>query len=144
MNENTNKAEEELILNTSNQEELSKSESFYVNQMNYIRIDENILSKFTQSQIEKNAIHGTLSGYSMITRYNVYQRKEETKDLVCLVEIGDRLCGHPEIVHGGIISAIFDNTFGWLYITNKLKSAFTANLTINFRKPIYANNLGVV
>lgn len=140
----------------------------------YQRIDHNVLSQFTQTQLEKNAIHGTLAGYSFISRYHIYHRiplppshpnqeGEEVSsskgegvveansvpdELVCIIEIGDRLCGHPEIVHGGIISAIFDNSFGWLYMITRdkfqSKTAFTANLNVNFRKPIYANSIGMI
>jgi acyl-coenzyme A thioesterase PaaI-like protein len=124
--------------------EFGKMEKHLIDTLGYTRIDQNILSKFTQTQIEKNAIHGTLSGYSMITRYHVFQKPDLSSELLVLVQIGDHLCGHPGIVHGGIISAIFDNTFGWLYITGKLPPSFTANLTINFRKPLYANSVGIV
>jgi acyl-coenzyme A thioesterase PaaI-like protein len=130
LDSNLNKASEEL-------------QTYLTKELGYQRIDHEILSQFSQTQLEKNAIHGTLSGYSMIAKYHVYH-KEGENNLYCIVEIGDKLAGHPEIVHGGIISAIFDNTFGWLYMVTKQKSAFTANLNINFRKPLYVNSVGLI
>jgi hypothetical protein len=109
----------------------------------YFRIDEKVLSKFTKEQIDRNAIHGTLAGSSKIDTYHIYSR-DDGVEIAALIEIGDRLCGHPEIVHGGIISAIFDNSFGWLFLASKQKPAFTANLNVNFRKPIYSNTNGVI
>lgn len=119
-------------------------EEHYTNALGYTRIDESVFAQFTQAQLEKNAIHGPLTGYNLIAKYHVYQSEEHKSEVVCLLQIGDRLCGHPEIVHGGIISAIFDNNFGWLFIAMKEKPAFTANLNINFRKPTYANSIGII
>lgn len=109
----------------------------------YKRIDMELFAKYAPDMIEKNAIHGTLNGDHGIARYEVYQ-KGDAQEIACIVHIGEKLCGHPGIVHGGIISAIFDNTFGWLFLTLKEKPAFTANLNINFRKPVYANTSAVV
>lgn len=108
----------------------------------YRRIDEEMLEanpKFA----EKNAVHGVLSAPGLVPRYEVYE-KTGTQEIAVIVQVDDRLCGHPGIVHGGIISTLFDNSFGWLFIAAKQKPAFTANLTITYRKPIMANTKGVI
>lgn len=46
-------------------------------------------------------------------------------------------CGHPHIVHGGAISSLLDDSLGTLFIANGC-TGFTANLNVNFRKPLPA------
>jgi acyl-coenzyme A thioesterase PaaI-like protein len=108
----------------------------------YHRIDEKFLRKHA-SHLESSAIHGTLRGSETITRYEIYQ-KEDQHEIAALVEIGDNLCGHPGLVHGGIISALFDNTLGWLFIAMQQPPAFTANLNVNYRKPMPSNTTAVI
>jgi acyl-coenzyme A thioesterase PaaI-like protein len=43
------------------------------------------------------------------------------------------------IVHGGILSTAIDNTFGWLFTALNYPPSFTANLTVNFKKPVMEN-----
>ncbi|KAI9339279.1 HotDog domain-containing protein [Obelidium mucronatum] len=60
--------------------------------------------------------------------------------LTKVVRFGENLCGHPGIVHGGLISAFFDDAFGSLFWINS-NGAFTgvtANLTVNYRSPMPA------
>lgn len=102
------------------------------------RVDEEVLDTHGKYK-DNNAIHGPLSGDEKITRFEVY-KKEGAQEITAVVHIGSSLCGHPGIVHGGIISAIFDNAFGWLFLAHKMKPAFTANLNINFRKPVFADS----
>jgi len=47
--------------------------------------------------------------------------------------------GHPNFVHGGITSLVFDNTFGWLFFGLDLPLAVTANLNVNYRAPLPMN-----
>ncbi len=108
----------------------------------YRRIDEEIILKHS-AHLHTNAIHGALSGPQYITLYEIYQ-KAESSEVAAIVHIGEHLCGHPGIVHGGIISALFDNTFGWLFFAMKQPPAFTANLNINYRKPILANTTAIL
>lgn len=81
---------------------------------------------------------------------------------VCVadVRIGESLNGHAGIVHGGIISLILDDTLGWGYEALQLSSrdgssaagsdedeyslVVTANLTVNYRKPLRAGSNFVV
>lgn len=39
---------------------------------------------------------------------------------------------------------VFDNTFGWLFISLKYPSAVTANLNINYRSPIFADTSAIL
>ncbi len=51
----------------------------------------------------------------------------------------DKMNGHPTFVHGGIISLVIDNTFGWLFFGLDLPLAVTANLNVNYRAPLPMN-----
>lgn len=57
----------------------------------------------------------------------------DNPEIICIVQFGNALNGHPGVVHGGIISMMFDNCFGWVFLASKLNPGFTANLNVNFR-----------
>mmetsp|Transcript_91470 Transcript_91470/g.295987 ORF Transcript_91470/g.295987 Transcript_91470/m.295987 type:complete len:293 (+) Transcript_91470:80-958(+) len=63
-------------------------------------------------------------------------------ELWVLLELGDELCGHPEFIHGGFLSALFDELFGWCAgmereaLGEKSAKIFTANLDVNYRRPV--------
>jgi acyl-coenzyme A thioesterase PaaI-like protein len=108
------------------------------NPLEYERIDTKMLAKEYKHWVKDHALHDTVAGPGKVEAYEIYQ-KNNTNELYCLVKFGKSLNGHPGIVHGGITSLVFDNTFGWLFLALKIKPAVTANLVINYRSPIYAN-----
>lgn len=105
----------------------------------HLRIDDRVYDIFgNTSDVEDHAIHGTLNGTNMIEDYKIYHRIGH-EEILCLIKFGGGLNGHPGVIHGGITSLVIDNSFGWLFIALKTLPGFTANLNINFRKPVYAN-----
>lgn len=108
----------------------------------YFRIDQEIFLKYPQ-YIDGNAFHDTLRGVREIKKYEVYQ-KRGCHEVACVINIGDKLNGHPGIVHGGIISTTFDNSYGWLFFALEIPPAFTVNLNVNFRKPVYENTTALL
>ena len=76
---------------------------------------------------ENHAILGALLKPGYIERYNAYRRVpvlssaqeivgiDTVSKEVCVadIRIGEKLNGHTGIVHGGIISLMLDDTFGW-------------------------------
>ena len=48
------------------------------------------------------------------------------------------VCGHPTIVHGGALAAVFDDCFGALFVASRFGNGFTANLSIDYRRPVPA------
>ncbi len=108
----------------------------------FFRIDEDIFAKYPQF-VDGNAFHDTLRGSREVKLYEVYQ-KRTGHEVACVIKLGDRLNGHPGIVHGGIISTVFDNSYGWLFITMEIPPAFTVNLNVNFRKPVFENSTALV
>lgn len=95
------------------------------------RCDEEVL-KTSPEYFLGSVVHDTLRGEGLIEEYRVY-RKDDDEEITCIVKFGDKLNGHPGIVHGGIISTSIDNTFGWLFTALDYPPSFTANLNINFR-----------
>ena len=120
----------------------------------YTRIDENVdmvaaIKDNLKIDVSKkdyrttHAIYGNLMGDDRIEAYEVY-KKNDSDEVKCILKFGNKLNGYPGIVHGGITALLFDNCFGWLFISMKIPKAVTANLTINYKKPIFANNAYVI
>jgi len=119
-----------------------------------------------RSMIESHAVFGPLKKKGGIERYNVYRvvktkesnigttiSKSSDKEEVAIADIkfGNNLNGHDGIVHGGIISLMFDDAFGWGYeamgasigksmSNDDFPIVVTANLSVNFRSPLPAES----
>jgi acyl-coenzyme A thioesterase PaaI-like protein len=126
-----------------------------------------------QNFAESHAIFGALRKPGYVERYTAYRRVHvaSTKDIedmqtgpcstknqeVCVadIRIGKDLNGHEGIVHGGIISLMIDDTFGWGYQAMGLAQGksygdkdfpmvVTANLSVNYRAPLPAESNVVI
>lgn len=73
-----------------------------------------------------------------------------TDEGVAIVHCGYRLCGYPFIVHGGIIATLLNETFKRNASLNQhtksnLKDDYMVeNLTINYKRPTFANQFLIV
>ena len=87
-----------------------------------------------------HAIFDSLLGEGLIESYNVFRRPDESYEnaIQAFIKFGDRVDGHPGIVHGGILSLLFDDALGFAYVALGVSMAFTANLTIDYRAPVPA------
>lgn len=62
-----------------------------------------------------------------------------------LVQLGANICGHPEYIHGGFTSSLFDELFAWAAFAEKdsrgfvAAAALTANLSVDYRRPVCRN-----
>eukprot|EP00551_Chaetoceros_affinis_P005639 CAMPEP_0203677068 /NCGR_PEP_ID=MMETSP0090-20130426/27003_1 /ASSEMBLY_ACC=CAM_ASM_001088 /TAXON_ID=426623 /ORGANISM="Chaetoceros affinis, Strain CCMP159" /LENGTH=347 /DNA_ID=CAMNT_0050543857 /DNA_START=44 /DNA_END=1088 /DNA_ORIENTATION=+ len=146
-----------------------------------------------RSMVESHAIFGPLKKKGHVERYNVYrlvpndvdadvidvgdkrgsnnsEKDEEQKQEIAVADIrfGKYLNGHDGIVHGGIISLLLDDAFGWGYEAmerftntsnendnnssssnssppqNVVAMAVTANLNVDYRNPLPAESDVVV
>jgi len=126
-----------------------------------------------QNFAQSHAIFGALRKPGCVERYNAYRlvRVPSSKDKedsvtepfstinqeVCVadIRIGKDLNGHVGIVHGGIISLMIDDTFGWGYQAMGLAQGksygdedfpivVTANLSVNYRAPLPAESNVVI
>ena len=127
----------------------SKSSYFSLDQYEQMKAPERLMA-------DSHAIFGSLNGKNMIHRYDVYRRirtkpineVNNTEIVFADVEFGKNLDGHPGIVHGGIISLLFDDCFGWgteaalsslgysTEAASEIDLVVTANLNVDFRKPL--------
>ena len=90
---------------------------------------------------EGHAIFGALLGENMIESYDVYKRSEGSNNdnvIVAYVKLGNRIDGHKGVIHGGILSLIFDDALGFGFGALDIKMAFTANLSVDYRTPVPA------
>ncbi|KAL3773183.1 hypothetical protein ACHAW5_009683 [Stephanodiscus triporus] len=142
----------------------------------YLRMDPAGLARTSLS--DSHALFGALSGEGMIERYDVYRRVANDRDVVVderglvrrspserrelavvNVRVGTKLNGHDGIVHGGILSLLFDEAMGWAYEclrqeeeeeddqidrTSLATSAVTANLTVDYRAPFSEGSEAVI
>ena len=70
---------------------------------------------------------------------------EEGKSLVSLLYLSTDLCGHVNIVHGGLLATLLDEGLarcGFSALPNKI--GVTANLNINYRSPTPAGSYVVL
>lgn len=67
------------------------------------------------------------------------------KSLVSVVYVGEDLCGHPGLVHGGFLATMLDEGLAWCcFGALPHKIGVTANLNINYRKPTPAGSFLVL
>jgi acyl-coenzyme A thioesterase PaaI-like protein len=116
-----------------------------------------LLEDYEQLEVPTNRFHavvGALLGDDLLEQFEVYRRRRDdsqnntsnTKDghhplLFLNVTIGRCLTGHEGIVHGGIITLLFDEATGWGYdlireAEGSSMRGVTANLNVHFRHPI--------
>jgi acyl-coenzyme A thioesterase PaaI-like protein len=59
-----------------------------------------------------------------------------------LLSIGTALCGHPNVVHGGVLATVLDEALGRLAVEQfpKGTSAVTAKLEVKYRRPTRARD----
>ena len=126
--------------------------------MDYYYMKMNPDDMFEASTLDSHAIFGPLFGANLIERFNVYKRvntlqskeqPERNEIAVVDIKLGTRLNGHGGVVHGGIISLLFDTALGFAYHIcllddNQNNIAVTANLKIDFRAPFREGSEAVV
>ena len=99
--------------------------------------------------------HGLVKKLEGLSIFNVYFQKETAEKinnadkldpnekiplgkLYCIFSPNSSAQGHYGIVHGGFTASIIDNLLGHLSVfVNDYSPCATANLNINFRKPIF-------
>ncbi|KAF9354100.1 hypothetical protein BGX34_011224 [Mortierella sp. NVP85] len=83
---------------------------------------------------------GTLRGDNKLGVAPALFQSTDESQVVSVLHVGKSLCGHPNIVHGGLLATILDEITAMTAIPNLPgKSGFTANLNINYRHPCIAD-----
>ncbi len=94
---------------------------------------------------EQNLTAGTLSGPGMLPVPPFHFAEEGGKSCVSIFYLGTDICGHPGIVHGGLLATLLDEGLArCCFPALPKKVAVTANLNVNYRKPAPAGNYFVL
>lgn len=88
---------------------------------------------------------GVLAGPGKIVVPPYAWSEEGGKSYVTIQYLGEKLCGHVGIIHGGLLATLLDEGLArccFPALPNKI--AMTANLTVNYRAPSRAGNYFVL
>ncbi|KAI0875831.1 adenylylsulfate kinase [Hypoxylon argillaceum] len=84
---------------------------------------------------------GLLSGPGRIVVPPLVFEEEGGKSLVAISYLGNELCGHPGIIHGGLLATMLDEGLArCCFAALPYKMGMTANLNINYRSPAKADS----
>lgn len=103
-------------------------------------------SRYNQTS---HVIFGHLLKPEYIEKYEVFKKinefDTENQELVLAnIQLGSQLDGHKGVVHGGILSLLFDDAMGCAFTAMGIEVAFTANLNVDYRAPVPANSNVVI
>ncbi|KAK9237507.1 HotDog domain-containing protein [Lipomyces kononenkoae] len=88
---------------------------------------------------------GVLSGPGKLTVPPIIWNDTEAHELVSVVHLGRNLCGHPGIIHGGLLATLLDEGLcRCAFPALPSKVGVTANLNLNYRSPAFADRLYVM
>jgi uncharacterized protein (TIGR00369 family) len=88
--------------------------------------------------LDHHLIHSGLRGETKIANYTVYLSKDKRR-LRTRAQLGEQICGHPSIVHGGALASLLDDALGTLFVSAGY-NGFTANLSVNYKRPVPAGS----
>ena len=97
--------------------------------------------KIPESMRAHSLTSGALAGPGKIEVPPLMFVEKEGKGGLMLLHLGTDICGHPGLVHGGAIATLLDETLArssFRALPNQI--GMTANLTINYRKPVPAGS----
>ncbi|KAI1339553.1 Adenylylsulfate kinase-domain-containing protein [Xylariaceae sp. FL0016] len=101
--------------------------------------------KIPEAYRPHNLTGGTLLGPGKIVVPPVAFAEEGGKALVSISYLGHELCGHPGIVHGGLLATLLDEGLArCCFPALPHKMGVTANLNINYRAPAKADQYVVL
>jgi len=92
--------------------------------------------KIPEAQRAHNLTGGTLMGPGRVVVPPFTWSERGGKSLVSISYLGTDLCGHPGIIHGGLLATMLDEGLArccFAALPNKI--GMTANLNINYRSP---------
>ncbi|CAN6619019.1 hypothetical protein TRVA0_007S02608 [Trichomonascus vanleenenianus] len=92
---------------------------------------------------------GTLIGPDLIAHtplaFSSANKQKGESELVILYHLGSKLCGHRDIIHGGLLATLLDETLcrcGFAVLPNHV--GVTASLNTNYLKPTPADSFIVL
>lgn len=92
-----------------------------------------------------NLTGGTLLGPGMVAVPPIVFTEQGGRSLVSITHLGDELCGHPDIVHGGLLATLLDEGLArCCFAALPHNVGMTAKLAINYRNPTPAGSYVVL
>ncbi|KAI8332516.1 HotDog domain-containing protein [Choanephora cucurbitarum] len=92
------------------------------------------------SQKAHSLTASTLRGPGMIIVPPVMFYNKTYTEATFVLHLGTNVCGHDGIVHGGLAATVLDEGLACVAIPALPNNfGFTANLNVNYRKPIFSN-----
>ncbi|KAG0321047.1 hypothetical protein BGZ99_004152 [Dissophora globulifera] len=99
----------------------------------------------TKSTRPHHLTAGALRGENMLSVSPIKFEKKDKKAIVLVMHLGRSLCGHDGIIHGGLLATLLDEATGMVALPNlPFHIGFTANLNVNYRKPVKADQFVMV
>jgi acyl-coenzyme A thioesterase PaaI-like protein len=103
--------------------------------------------KIPENMRAHNLTAGTLQGHDRIASppLTFAKTKAELPSIVQIAHLGEKLCGHPTIIHGGLLATLLDEGLAracFPALPNRI--AVTASLNITYKKPCPANSFVVL
>ncbi|PVV04204.1 hypothetical protein BB560_001291 [Smittium megazygosporum] len=87
-------------------------------------------------------VHSTLNEPDHLLLPPIMFVEKEKKEVVYIFYIGQKLCGHPGITHGGVQAILYDEAMARpAFLNLPRNSAFTAYLNINYKSPAFVNQI---
>lgn len=108
-------------------------------------LKENRITLINQANVKHNLTAGSLKGKDKIGMAPLLFAHVDGKKMYGVVHVGRSLCGHDGIVHGGFLATLFDESLAYVAFSNLPdRIGFTANLNVNYRRPVPADGFYVV
>ncbi|KAL0079399.1 HotDog domain-containing protein [Phycomyces blakesleeanus] len=87
----------------------------------------------------------TLRGPGMIVRRPLKFFNADKTECIIIAHLGTNLCGHDGIIHGGMLATLLDEHLAYVTLPSLPNfTGFTANLNVDYRKPVHSNQWIVV
>ncbi|CAO0797871.1 unnamed protein product [Mucor circinelloides] len=97
-------------------------------------------SHSSASEKKHSLTFSTLRGPGMIIVPPLMFYNKTYTELTSVLHLGENICGHDGIIHGGLAATILDEGLACVAVPALPNMfGFTANLNINYRKPIMSN-----
>lgn len=100
---------------------------------------------FPEERRVNNLTAGALRGPGKLSIKPLVRSKRDESEAIVFVHVGRGLCGHDGIVHGGLLATLLDESLARTAINNLPdKIGVTANLSINYRAPTFADQFIII
>ncbi|TPX57586.1 hypothetical protein PhCBS80983_g03716 [Powellomyces hirtus] len=102
-------------------------------------------SYLSGGRLHRNFTAGTLKGKGKFALRPALFHNKDMTECIAVLHLGERLSGHDNIVHGGVLATLLDEMCARSTIPSlPHRMGFTANLSIDYRKPVAVNQFVVM